>query len=58
MPDGISVHLQENGENNIVPHQLESGIVHELRNVRLSAGKKIVQADHFMPVSQESYAQV
>ncbi len=52
------VHVQPQGLRDIVPHQFEIGHAQQVRNVRLLAGKEIVQADDVVSGLNEALAKM
>jgi hypothetical protein len=50
------IHLHFEGVNHIVPHQFEVGVIQQVSNVDFATGKKIIQANDFMPVLQQALA--
>jgi hypothetical protein len=41
-----------------VAHELEAGVVQQVRDVAPSTGKEIVHAENFVPVGYQAIAQV
>jgi hypothetical protein len=54
--DAVDFHIKRKG--NVVPHQFEVGVIEQVRNVLLAAGKEVVDAQHVMAIAQQPVAQV
>ena len=58
--DGCYVICMDNlftgSKRNIVIHKLEVGVIHELRNIALRAGKEVVHADYIAAVINQAFA--
>ena len=50
------VHFQLKGIHDIVPHQLEVRIVHQMGDVDLSPRKEVVHADNLVAFMEEAFA--
>jgi hypothetical protein len=44
--------------DNVVTDQLKIGIIHEMSDIFLPTGKKIIQAEHLMPFGKQAFTQV
>jgi len=52
------VHLQQDRLGYVVADKLEAVIVHEMDDVPLASGKKIIETDDIMPFPEQSFTQV
>jgi hypothetical protein len=52
------IHLELEGIDDVVPYQLESGVIQEVRNVGLPSGEEIIEANDFMPLRQQPIAEM
>ena len=52
------VHLEVEGEGDVVTDELEEWVVHEMRHVLLAAGVEVVEAEHLVALPEQVFAQV
>jgi hypothetical protein len=52
------VHLDKQRKGDVVAHQLEAGVVEQVRDVVLGAGEEVVDTEHVVPFGQQAVAQV
>ena len=52
------VHFQKDRQRDVVADQLEIGLAQQVADVRFLAGEEVVQADHVVPLRDESFAEM
>ena len=52
------VDLEQDGLRNIMPHQFICGVAHQMSDVLLTAGKKVIEAYDLVPIFNKPFAQV
>ena len=52
------IHLDQHRFSHIVSQQFKVGVAHQMGNVFAPAGKKIVEANHLMPVLEQPLAKM
>ena len=54
--DLVDLHVKREGD--VVAHELEAGVVEQVRDVVLGAGEEVVGAEHVVPLLQQAVAEV
>src|SRR5688500_987073 len=52
------VHLEKDRQRDVVPDQFEVWIVEEMQDVLAPAGEKVIEAQHFLPFAEQTFAQM
>ena len=52
------VHFHKQREGHVMAHQLKTPVIHELFHIGAGTGKKVVHAEDFMPLIQQTRAQM
>jgi hypothetical protein len=53
-----SIHLEFEGIDDVMPHQLEAGIADEMLDVGLPPGEEVIEADDVVTLADEAIAKV
>ena len=52
------VHFDVQGERHVVAHQLKVRVAHQMGDVVFGAAVEVVDAQHFVPLVQQAFAEV